>query len=219
MDIYNYISAIDTTDRAIYVTIIVAVTLLSSRVSLSSHAIGIVTGAIVVIYLHSSQSQYINSMKNIMTSMPMGSGAGYLSKNSELLIFLDEHREFSEYNPELWKTLVKSVDRFIHLVQDIESGSQHYNLDYSVLRGVAGHTISAYHAFIYTTPNIASANNKFHLGMIRLQRLLDGEIDIVHRTVALRNRGEINTSTVFHYKNHPAAYHRQEPHLDRYAYP
>jgi hypothetical protein len=219
--IYNYITHIDVTDRFIYVVIITVIILLFSRIPISPYLIvGTIVGIIVVYYIHDKKiytgNTFLASMKNILNSDLMKPKSNRsLYKDSELVAFLDNRREYYNYNPNTWNQLVKHINEFLRLQSDIEIGVVRFNMDYETLVNLKGKILNSYHAFIYTVPHTPNSIDKFHIGMRHLQKLLNRNIDITHKKVALDNSKDINIDTKFHYKNHP---HPQDEHDTQYNY-
>lgn len=214
--LYNYIKDIDQTDRFIYFSIVIGSVVVATRIGnhgliSASGVIGLIVGLIVVHYLKerwdNTGDTFLTTMTNILNSDIMKPSKNrYLGNNSELVIFLDDHREYYQYNPVLWRNLVRNVDNFLHVSHDIEVGTERYNLDYDQLKETKRKILNQFQSYIHTIPHMENSNDKFHRGMERLQRLLNYEIDIVHQLITSKNSKGVDTSSAFHYKNHPTAY-------------
>ena len=63
-----------------------------------------------------------------------------------------------------------------------------------------------FHSFIYSLPHSPSSLNKYHEGLNRLECLINKDIDKIHQTVNNKNKKGVNIESVFHYKNHPDGY-------------
>jgi len=218
---YQYITNIDDTDKFIYVTIILAGALLATRIRPSANAVlGAIVAVIVVYYLNEKAEDqgttFVAAMKTILSAPIMKPHKNrHLAYNSELVIFLDQHREYHHYNPVLWNSLVKLVNDFLKLEHDIElrqdtpnTDTTFYNGDYDTMKATKLKILNTFHSFIHKLPHTESSNNKFHCGMKKLEQLLNTEIDHVHRLVANYNSRGIDTGSAFHYKNHPSGYER-----------
>lgn len=213
---YEYIKEIDNTDKFIYISIIVTGIFIATRLGLNGMItgpglMGLVCSVILVYYINEKREHrgdtFIKEMTKVLDSEIMKPERNrYLGQNSELVIFLDDHREYYQYNPALWRQFVRSIDNFLHVISDIQIGTLKYNLDYDQLKELKKKILNHYHSFIHKVPHIESSNNKFHEGIARLQKILNTEIDLIHRLVVSKNSEEINTSTAFHYKNHPVGY-------------
>lgn len=213
--LYQYVKGIDVTEKFEYIVIVTTVILLATRIS--SHGmlsgaglVGLVVGIIMIYYLNekrvSQGTEFITAMDDILNAEIMKPQKNkYLHGNSELVIFLDNYREYYQYNPQLWKDMVHNIDNIQRLISDIEIGTEQFNLDYNTLKMVKKDILNQYQAFIHKLPHTENSNNKFHQGLERLETLLNLEIDHIHRIVTMKNAQSINTSSVFHYKNHPAA--------------
>lgn len=207
--IYEYIRDIDLTDRFIYITVIIGTILLLSRVNITGHLIlGLIIGTILVYYINEKNvhtgNTFLQSMKTILGSDRMKPHQNkHLAKNSELVLFLDGHKEYYTYNPKLWNDLVRHINNFLHIMHDIELGVEWFNLDYDTMKNLKGKILNTFHSFVHRVPHTPHSNDKFHLGMERLETLLNHDIDEIHTNVTLRNSQSINNMTKFHYKNHP----------------
>ena len=115
--IYDYITNIDATDRFIYVVVIIISVLFTTRLPLSSHGIiGAVLGVVLVFYLNEKRDNagetFLVALKKILSSDIMNPTHNtYLPFDSEILIFLDGYREYYQYNPALWNTFVKEINK------------------------------------------------------------------------------------------------------------
>jgi len=214
--LYSYIKDIDHTNRFIYFVIVVCSVVLATRIGnhgliSASGVIGLIVGLIIVHYLKErwddTGDTFLTAMNDILNSDIMKPSQNrYLGNNSELVIFLDDHREYYQYNPVLWRDLVRNVNNYLRVSHDIEVGTERYNLDYDQLKETKRKILNQFQSFIHTVPHMENSNDKFHLGMERLQKLLNHEIDLVHQSITRKNSKGVNTASAFHYKNHPVAY-------------
>lgn len=207
--IYEYIRDISLTDRFIYVTVIIGTILVLSRVNITVHVIvGLIVG-ILIVYYYNEKNVYtghvfLKSMKDILNSNLMKPDKNkHLAKNSELVLFLDGHKEYYRYNPKLWNDLVRYINNFLHIMNDIEIGVERFNMDYDTMKGLKRKIMNTFHSFVHRIPHTPHSNDKFHIGMERLENLLNQDIDVTHTLVTHMNSQSINNATTFHYKNHP----------------
>jgi hypothetical protein len=231
---YEYIKAIDSIHKFDYLSIVAAVILLATRFGHygmlpSSAIIGLIVGTIVVFYLNEKSAHqgdtFLSSIQEILNAKIMKPEKNhYLFGNSELIIFLDNHREYYQYNPDAWRGLVKLTDNFLRIVGDIEIEAEaesvvgRYNHDYDMLKDTKHKIMNKYHAFIHTLPHTENTTNKFHEGIERLETLLNKEIDHIHQLVNKMNAKGVTTSSAFHYKNHPVGYESVGRAEDNYTY-
>lgn len=215
--LYSYIKDIDPTDRFMYTVITVFIIILTVRLGHNgmingTGVFGLVISLMVIYYLNDKRrkqgTDYITAMDEILGSKIMKPGTNlYLAENSELLIFMNSYREYYQYNPTNWNTMVRQVNNFLRLIHELNIGTYRFNLDYDNLKAIKKKILNTYQAFIHTVPHTEASTDKFQKGMSRLQDLLNKEIDLVHQLVNKRNREQgVDTSSVFHYKNHPAAF-------------
>lgn len=214
--LYQYVKDIDVTDKFEYIIIVAAVILLATRIGYhglisSSGLFGLVIGVIITFYLIEKRKHqgdtFITAMRKILNSDIMKPNWNkYIHGNSELIIFLNDHREYYQYNPQLWRDMVSSMNNFQRTISDIEIGTTRYNLDYDQLKETKKKILNRYQAFIHTMPHTENSNNKFHKGSDRLEQLLNQEIDHIHQLVTRKNAKNITTASTFHYKNHPVSH-------------
>lgn len=206
--IYEYIRNIDATDKFIYIVVIIASIVFSTRLPMTPYGIvGAISGILLVYYFNEHReylgASFIASMKVILNSDVMDyKNNPYLPNNSELLIFLDNHREYYQYNPTQWNSIIRHINNFLKLTYDIEHGTTRRNLDYDVLKETKIKVLNTYQSFIHRIPHTEESSNKFHEGMDLLQNILNTSIDNTHRIVIMNNK-DITINSAFHYKNHP----------------
>lgn len=214
--IYQYIKNIDRTDAFIYVSVVMFIVVFFSRIMIQPYLIvGTIVGLIVVYYLNdkrvSTGQEFITGIQNILENPNMFYKTNpYLSTNSEFVLFLDTMIEYHDYNPMLWKSLVNNINNFLHIQDDIRLGTHEYSKDYELLKALKLKVINVYHSFIYKIPHTDTSNTKFHLGLDKLEILLNTELDTIHRIVVQRSSKGIDNNTIFHYKNHPVPYVRSK---------
>ena len=222
---YNYINNIDVNDKLFYLIIIIGSIFFSGSIIKPSGTsiVGLVIGVILVYYIHDKRENqgdtFISSMKVILESDIMTlTNNQYLSKNSELVIFLNNYKEYYNYNPDLWKLLLTTINNFLKLIHEIETGTKYYNLDYSVVKEYKTRILNHYHSFIHNVPHAETVLDKFHKGFKDLESSLNIEIDKTHQVVSHKNSKAIDISSVFHYKNHPEGIINSNKNYPQYQY-
>lgn len=212
--IYEYFKEIDITDKFKYVSMIIASILLFSRIPVSgTNIIGLIIGICLVIYINDKRKQegdtFLSAMNMLLSSPLMKPQYNRdLPRNSEFVIFIGSHQEYYHYNPMLWNQFVRLINNYLKLDHEIKLGTEHYNMDYDALKDIKRNIMNVFHAFIHKLPHTVSSNDKFHRGMARLEELLKVEVDTMHRLIAKKNSEEINSGSVFHYKNHPRGFEK-----------
>lgn len=221
--IHKYISKIDPTDGFIYATIVLGSVLLQRRIQLSSTTlVGLIAGLIVVFYLNDKKTDtganFLEHMDRIRKAPIFKPHKNpNLHRDSVLLSFLDQHRIYYQYNPAVFNDLIAHVNSFLTLIHDIDIGTENYNSDYEVVRKLRTDIMNTYHSFIYRIPHAESSLRKFHLGMDRLEEILNGHIDRLHRDIVRKNQKDgIMISSKFHYLNQPQP--RDHGHIRQYHY-
>lgn len=206
---YKYLQEIDSSDFVIYVVVIILTSVISYRIQLSNHIIfGACMGLIIVYYIQDRSvqtgSSFAHYSSNILKSKIFNSERNRdLYRDSELVLFLYNHREYYEYNPSLFRSLVNNINMLLKLSHDIELNVQQYNEDYQNIRHLKGKILNYYHSVIHTLPHTESSLDKFQLGMKKLKDLVNNHINHIHKIVNRRNRGNIHTEVQFVALDHP----------------
>ncbi len=218
--IYDYIYDIGKTDLFLDICGLLGVTLLVRRINFTNGTIfGLLCGIILIYYINdkkiATDGGFIQRMDTILKSPILKPEKNkYLYRDSELLDFLDSYREYYQYNPDLYNSLVSHINTLLMLLDDLNIGDQHYNNDYETMRELRYKILNIFHAFIHKIPHTPSSNDKFHIGMGKLQDLLNKHIDKAHLTVVkLNGMKDIDIDTKFPHRNQPEPRdHKYEPH-------
>ena len=207
---YTYIKNIDKTDIVIYIILVIAVTVLITRIAPNPTVItGIIIGIIVVYFLNdkkiTEQGDYVQRIVNILKSPRLETDKNTnLYKDAIIVEFLELHKEYEEYNPQVYGSFTRLLDNFLKIADDIEKGSMNYSRDFDILTDTKTKVLNTYHSFIYKVPHTQATLHKFHDGTKKLLELLNDHIDKAHRAVLMRSETEgVDVHTKFHYKSHP----------------
>jgi len=205
---YHVINDIEDSDMMIYMCIIIGASWFLNRIKPSWHAMaGIIVGIVVVYYLYEKSDHedtvFIKRLSKLLES-ELYAPYKNLYLNSELVTFLDTHREYYQYNPAAYKTMLQHIDNFLRLGHDIEVGTVLQNEDYSNMRDLKGKILNYYQSIIHKLPHTPNGLDKFHYGMEELRGHINKYLDEIHRTVNNKNQEKgINVETAFVYRNHP----------------
>lgn len=218
MDIYSYITNIDNTDKFIYIAVVVACIILSKRISLQPNLslgvgptlAGLVIGVIVVYYLNEKSfktgNNFVTSMMKKLKSKEL-SRSRHLYKDSELVQFLSDIKEYKFYNPANYRYLTQVLNNFLGLVTDLEMGVRDMGETYEILLEQKTKALNSFHAFIYKMPHSHVTMKQYHGALSRLEDLLNVHMDQTYQYVGYSyGKKPINITTKFIYKNHPRAY-------------
>ena len=211
---YSYIAHIDNTTKFMYIVLGLLIILLAHRLSLTSNTvIGVVLAILLAYYLNEKDlslgNNYLTEMAKIL-HRPVFKGQ-YLYRDSELLIFLENHRHLRRYNPALFNTLVRHVDNFLRLGKDLGSSPppENFNMDFENMLAERTKVMNAFHALVYALPHAPTMLSVYQNGMERLSVLLDTNIrDARHHVMRANREKGINVSSKFFYKGHPEAVDR-----------
>lgn len=209
---YEYIRTIDPLNQFIYIVAIIISILFFKRLALSSHIIlGIIVGVLAIYYFNgktqATNANFIMQMKQIL-SMPILKPHLYkdLYRDSELVIFLDNYKEYHSYNPDGYNMLVRNVNDFLITANTVQLSSE-FQADYEILRDTKVKILNIFHSFIYRLPHSSATLEKYQRGLNKLESLLNYHIDNAHRTVILRGQAEgISIKSRFPHRNHPKHY-------------
>lgn len=203
---FQILQELEDSDKFIYIVIIIIFALLGRRYTVSpATLLGIIVGIIVVAYNitdHADKKDtFLGRMDTLLKSKFLRPHVNTsLAHDSELLIFLDNHREYKGYNPAVYNSLVRAINSFNKLSYDITLGSNG-NLDYDVLVSFKKKIMNIYHSFIHTVPHTDITLDKYHKGYAVLEAHLNKVLDNARQLVVHRNSKEITTDTKFYYAN------------------
>lgn len=208
--IYEYLKGIEPNDKVLYLSIIFAVYVVIGRVEPSLLTIfSVIFGIIIVFYIHDKNTtvrdDYLASVDKILKTELNPDVNTSLFRDADIIMFLDNYREYYHYNPATYTSMVSAINDFLKLKEDIKIGVKYYNLDYDTMRELKEKVMNTFHSFVYTIPNTDVNMDKFHSGMKRLIGLLNHHLNIVHRMVNKQNFKEINVFTKFVYRDQPKA--------------
>jgi hypothetical protein len=208
--IYNYIYNIEKTDMFLYVCGILFTTLLVRRMNFSyGTVLGLVCGLILVYYINdkriATNGGFIQRMDEILRSPTLKTDKNRnLYLDSQLLDFLDNYKEYYQYNSDLYNSLVSHIDTLLGLLNNLSIGDKQYNNNYETMRELKYKILNIFHSFIHRIPHTPSSNDKFHIGINELQSLVNKHIDKAHlQVVRLNGSKEIDNETKFPYRNGP----------------
>ena len=207
---YSYLKEIDRTDLMIYAIIIIIVAVIISRINPSPLVVfALIIGLIVAYFLNdmnnTANNVYVKRLIDILKSPDFKTDRNqYLYKDAILVEFLDIYREYKEYNPSVFNSLVKNINNFLKLADDIERGTVNYMYDYDVMINTKTKILNDYHSFIHSVPHASVNIDKYHTGSKKLLSLLNEQLMHTNRLVLNRSQASgIHIETKFHYRNHP----------------
>lgn len=205
---YQIITDIEKPDMMIYIGIIIAISWFTNRVKPSWHVVaGVIVGIVVTSILYQQSDHEDTVFTKRMTRLldsKLYAPYRHLYLNSELVMFLDTHREYYQYNPSAYKTMMQHIDNFLRLGKEIETGTQLHNEDYSTMRHLKGKILNYYQAIIHRLPHTPNSLDKFNHGMEELRGHINKYLDSIHQIVNQKNMKEgINVETAFVYRSHP----------------
>lgn len=205
---YCIINDIEKSDMMVYLGIIIGASWFFHRIKPSWYAMtGVIVGILVVLYLYEKsdheETVFTKRLKHLLDS-ELYRPYRHLYLNSEIVMFLDEHREYYQYNPAAYKVMLQHIDNFLRLGHDIEIGTVRFNEDYSLMRHLKGKILNYYHSIIHKLPHTPNGLDKFHIGMDELRTHINKYLDEIHRVVNTKNmKHGIDVETAFVYRNHP----------------
>lgn len=221
MDLYSYIINIDNT-RKFYYTVIIAMSILFvKRLTLQSDLIlnfrsvltGLVIGSLIVYFINERETRsgadFIGSMMSKL-EQPILKKTKYLYTDSELLQFLDDIKQYHNYNPANYRLLVLSIDNFLKISTELERGVVNMGELYDLLINQKYKILNTFHSMIYSVPHSHVTMKVFHEAMASLEKLLNIHVDQTYQYVGYSyGKKPIDINTKFIYKNHPLPHDSQ----------
>jgi hypothetical protein len=217
--LYQFLSNIPRQVIFNYLMIIVIVTLVINRIwylldTSSISLIGFIVAVIVIIYLQQRtealNSNFVYYLDNVLSSELMQSHINTnLYRDSELVRFLDNHREYYQYNPQLYQKIVSEINHFLKLQNEFILFEKASPGDMEALSILKTQIQNSFHNFIYRLPHTQNSIVKFQEGMKWLTDSLNKHLDNTHILNNRRSRDQgIYTGTDFTYrgKNHPKVF-------------
>lgn len=211
--IYEHITKIDSTSLVMYCIYAIGVTVVIKRINPgNSTVLGLVAAVIVCMYLReravNENDNFDTLIDTILDSKILRTDKNkFLFHNVDVVLFLDNYREYYQYNPTLFGDFVGTLNDIFRLAEDMETDTTvATEMNYEMTIELRLRILNLYQAFIYTVPHTQATLDKYHYGSAQLGKVLALHLDKVRQQVARQSRKVgVNTTTKFPYKNVPSA--------------
>jgi hypothetical protein len=132
--------------------------------------------------------------------------------DSELVIFVTSHREYHEYNPATYQSMIQKIDKFLKVVRDSEQEAT--GEKYEIARELKTKIMNIFHSMIHTLPHNNSATEKYQEGLIELEELLNYHLNNIYTRMSLYYGGRPVTihTRLIHHNAIPGADRSVNPH-------
>jgi hypothetical protein len=208
--LYLYLKNIDKDQLVWYIFIVILISIVVTRVSPTPLTVLSLLSGLFIVYLINERAVaestiYSKRIREILETPIINSVKHEnLHLDSEIVSFLDFLKEYYTYNYKLYNSLLKTLDNFLKLKQDISMGSVNFHQDYDTLLSLKPKILNTYHDFIYTVPHAEASLDKFHNGMKTLLTIINGHLNTANKIVLNRSKSNgVTTETKFHYRLHP----------------
>lgn len=181
-------------DTFLYGLIVVILTYITHRIKPSHGAlVGTLLGLVTVyilqrgrLYREDQKRDRLNRVRNspYLTGAQIQKSAA-LYDDEGLLLFLDEYRDYYQYNPALYLELVKVLNDFVNTTHQISTpeGPSEPNLLYENLQELRIEIMNIYQSAAHTVP----LDKRFGDGATQLEQMLNHRIDVANRYVIGKN--------------------------------
>lgn len=104
----------------------------------------------------------------------------YLHYDSRLINFIHENKDYQESNPDVYKTLIKKLDNFMKIIDDINIGVLNCSHNFDIARDLMYEILNEYESLFVNLPNYENEEfyEKFRKMKDDLQLILLNHLDI-----------------------------------------
>lgn len=177
-DIYNYIKSIGKRDLFLYISIIIFSIYIFKNVNIKiGSMIGLGLALLFVYFVNEKtnfeqKSEIKNYEKKLNSIFPK---PREISKYPEIIEFIYSIREFYDYNWYAFTKMVKNIESFIQLYQDINNGLRHCKHNYELANSKKNNALNNLHSIIITleVSNNRVLSKKMKNALDYLQKLLN----------------------------------------------
>lgn len=187
MDVYTFLSSIPKTELFNYVVLGIVIVIVTVRIQPAPYILlGLAIACTVSFVLHekaeSSGSKFIVDMEKQLLSTLLRDTKNFFI-DSEMVIFVMSHREYYEYNPATYRSMIQKIDKFLKVARDSEQEAT--GEKYEIAREIKTQVMNTYHSMIHTVPHDSSATEKYQDGLTELEKLLNFHLNNIHTRMSL----------------------------------
>ena len=203
-NIYNYFTEIDKFDLFRYIGIIILVTIIINRIGASSTiTMGVIIGIIIVVFLREkeiSHGQNFDVEHEQKLSKSFMIKSKFFHMDADLIDFVDEIKEYRNYNEGSFIKMVKAIDNLLRIESDLEKGLDQPSYFYDIATDLQKAALNSLHSVIHSLPSTDATNTKHQKAMKKLHKLLSVHLGIINKLIVDANKGKgINIFTKFGY--------------------
>lgn len=218
-NIYEYVSSIDAHDKFTYIIMGIFIVILVNRIRPGVYTmVGMLVAALFTYYYNEQSTTALNGYlaeMNQQLESPLLRKAQNLHLDSELVDFLASHREYMNYNPAVYKKLIRQIDNFLQIISDMEKGVDRMGDNFEMAREIKIKILNSFQSMIHRIPNSSHiANDKFHEGLGQLEKLLNYHMNNIYMYMSHhygKKPIDINTR-FFHLNELPGTDTKSNPH-------
>lgn len=204
--IYNYIRKIDSNATFIYLSIIVFIIYIVSKIIKPSmyNIIGLIFGIIIVYYLNDKNKTtlgYLN--EQIETRMlSLRPKPSYFHLDTDIIDIFYNTRDFRKYHREGYDNALMCTDNLLSIVYSVKLGVNDCFRNYDIAREQYEKAMNHYQSIIHHLPTQKVLLDKYQTSMNILQLLLRRHIDDIYKNCeetqvekGINNRTELRYNT------------------------
>ena len=182
--IYTYISDIDNDQLLLYIFILITfVSMLVYSFEFNITFIFSFLMGIILIYFLNEKSRVNNDSDLKQLEIKLNSiypKPQYLHYDSRLINFIHENKDYQESNPDVYETMVKKLDNFMKIIDDIKIGVINCSHNFDIARDLSNEILNEYESLFVNLPNYQNKEfyEKFRKMREDLQLILLNHLNI-----------------------------------------
>lgn len=180
---FDFINEMSDSNKFNYTVIIVIVTLFIYRLNLHTNIwMGFFVGFLVIYYLNKKNTINKDQIKDILQSDIL-KNTQHFPLNAQLIDWISRSGQFKKSNVLVYNSMIKSLDNFLRLTQDIKLGLRDPKQTTDVIQYLKTLSLNQFQSLIQTMPAVPSLRQEFNLLLKQLSNILNNHIsDIPQKT-------------------------------------
>jgi len=179
--------------------------------------VAIITG-IIIIYIYSTEHRKSVNIENDDLEYKLvhiDPYPKYFHHDADIVDFFYSIKDFEQYNEPSFKSLINTVDNFLMIQNDINTGVYHCKENIDVAKDLMKKALQLVHSYVYSLPVNHVYNKKVNDSQNRLHMILRRHLDKMIKKCNndYKERG-INTDSKFIYNKGPKGSNE----IDKYEY-
>jgi hypothetical protein len=183
--IYTYITDIDNEQLLLYIFIFITfVSMLIYSFEFNMTFIFSFLMGILLIYFLNEKSRVNNDSDLKQLEIKLNSiypKPQYLHYDSRLINFIHENKDYQESNPDVYETMVKKLDNFMKIIDDIKNDVINCSHNFDIARDLSSEIMNEYESLFVNLPNYQNKEfyEKFRKMREDLQLILLNHLNVV----------------------------------------